>query len=146
MRQNHHENCGKEQHNKIIKNIRQYCTEEHLKLHRPEKLCFPFKVEQKDGVGRYLVATRDIQPMGEIDLMLNFSLFPGHVPLGVLDLPPSQTLKTDGTLSELILYDRTLAYGPKPHVPLVCLQCLKPTEGKRQYRQANEDSNKIETD
>ena len=87
MRQTHHENCGKEQHNKTIKNIRQYCTEEHLKLHRPEKLCFPFKVEQKDGVGRYLVATRDIQPMGEIDLMLNFSLFPGHVPFGVLDLP-----------------------------------------------------------
>ena len=43
----------------------QYCTEEHLKLHRPENLCFPFRVEQKEGVGRYLVATRDIQPMGE---------------------------------------------------------------------------------
>ena len=46
--------------------MRQYCTEEHLKLHRPEALCFPFKVERKEGVGRYLVATRDIQPMGEM--------------------------------------------------------------------------------
>ena len=47
--------------------FQQYCTEEHLKLHRPEKLCFPFKVERKDGVGRFLVATRDIQPMGEME-------------------------------------------------------------------------------
>ena len=44
-------------------------------------------------------------------------------------------IKTNPTLPELILYDRTLAYGPKPQAPQVCLQCLKPTEGKRQYRQ-----------
>ena len=44
-------------------------------------------------------------------------------------------IKTNPTLPELILYDRTLAYGPKPQAPQVCLQCLKLTEGKRQYRQ-----------
>ena len=64
MRQHSHKFTEK-QHNKVYQNIQQYCTEEHLKLHRPEKLCFPFKVERKEGVGRYLVATRDIQPMGE---------------------------------------------------------------------------------
>ncbi len=43
-----------------------YCSEAHLKLHRPEQLCFPFRVDSREGVGRCLIATRDIQPMGKI--------------------------------------------------------------------------------
>jgi hypothetical protein len=27
-----------------------YCSEEHLKLHRPEKFCFPFKVNRKKKI------------------------------------------------------------------------------------------------
>jgi len=40
-----------------------FCSEEHKKLHRPENFCFPFMVEQKEGVGRYVVAVRDIEPL-----------------------------------------------------------------------------------
>jgi len=44
-----------------------YCSKEHQKKdwtnHR--KVCSPFKIAQKSGVGRHLVATRDIQP-GEV--------------------------------------------------------------------------------
>ena len=30
---------------------------------RPENFCFPFMVEQRPGVGRFVVATRDIEPL-----------------------------------------------------------------------------------
>ena len=40
------------------------CSKDHLKLHRPENLCFPFKIRKNDSVGRFMVATRDIQPLG----------------------------------------------------------------------------------
>jgi len=44
-------------------NLVAFCSEEHKKLHRPENFCFPFMVEQKEGVGRYVVAVRDIEPL-----------------------------------------------------------------------------------
>jgi hypothetical protein len=37
-----------------------FCGPAHGKLHRPEEFCFPFMVEQREGVGRLVVATRDI--------------------------------------------------------------------------------------
>ena len=40
-----------------------YCSEFCLKVHRPENFCFPFMVEQKEGVGRFVVAVRDIEPL-----------------------------------------------------------------------------------
>ena len=40
-----------------------YCVQAHLKLHRPEGFCFPWMVEQRAGVGRYVVAVRDIAPL-----------------------------------------------------------------------------------
>jgi len=39
-----------------------YC-EIHKNLHRPDNFCFPFMVEKREGVGRILVATRDIDPL-----------------------------------------------------------------------------------
>ena len=36
--------------------------------------------------------------------------------------------------AELILYDRTLAYGPKMCSPVACLQCLKPLEKPLGFR------------
>ena len=42
-----------------------FCGDDHKRLHRPEQLCFPFRIEVKEGVGRCMVATRDIQPLGE---------------------------------------------------------------------------------
>ena len=44
-------------------NLVGFCSEEHKKLHRPENFCFPFMVEQKEDVGRYVVAVRDIEPL-----------------------------------------------------------------------------------
>jgi len=35
----------------------------HKKLHRPENFCFPFMVREVGGVGRTLVATRDVEPL-----------------------------------------------------------------------------------
>ena len=80
-------------------------------MFRPENLCFPFRVDFKEGVGRCMVATRDIQPLGlasERNIHFDFlwenkCLFP-----------------------ELILYDRSVALGPKAGCAPVCLQCLKP--------------------
>ena len=46
-----------------------YCSEAHRQLHRPEKLCFPFKVEYTPNVGRFMVATRDIQPLGKSSIL-----------------------------------------------------------------------------
>ena len=37
-----------------------YCCVEHGDLHRGEK-CYPFTVKQSPGVGRYMVAARDIK-------------------------------------------------------------------------------------
>ena len=31
-----------------------FCGEQHAKLHRPEEFCFPFMVEQREGVGRWV--------------------------------------------------------------------------------------------
>lgn len=44
--------------------------EDHAKVHRPEGLgqCLPIRVEKSSEVGRYLVATRDINP-GEIVIL-----------------------------------------------------------------------------
>lgn len=39
------------------------CSSEHLVLHRPQELCLPFRIQYKEGVGRYIVATRDISPL-----------------------------------------------------------------------------------
>lgn len=43
-----------------------FCSENHAKLHRPENLCFPFKIKYDPLVGRYMVATRDIEPLGKV--------------------------------------------------------------------------------
>ena len=32
-----------------------FCGEQHAKLHRPEEFCFPFMVEQREGVGRWVI-------------------------------------------------------------------------------------------
>ena len=45
-----------------------YCGEAHRVLHRPENLCFPFRIRYKEGVGRFMEATRDIEPLGEFGL------------------------------------------------------------------------------
>ena len=43
-----------------------YCCQEHYKLHRSinngEKQCNPFVIKYVEGVGRYMVANRDINP------------------------------------------------------------------------------------
>ena len=43
------------------------CSPEHLRLHRREEdgRCFPWKVEEREGVGRLMVTTRRI-PAGEV--------------------------------------------------------------------------------
>lgn len=38
-----------------------YCPH-HEKYHRGDQGCYPYNVEEKEGVGRLLVATRDIEP------------------------------------------------------------------------------------
>eukprot|EP00092_Neocalanus_flemingeri_P005352 GFUD01005766.1.p1 GENE.GFUD01005766.1~~GFUD01005766.1.p1 ORF type:complete len:592 (-),score=147.56 GFUD01005766.1:293-2068(-) len=44
-------------------NLVGFCSEDHKTLHRPENFCFPFMVEQKQDVGRFVVAVRDIEPL-----------------------------------------------------------------------------------
>ena len=44
-------------------NLVAFCGPDHAKLHRPEQFCFPFMVEQREGVGRLVVATRDIEAL-----------------------------------------------------------------------------------
>ena len=39
-----------------------YCSQEHLDVHRSQGRCLPWKVERQEGVGRIVVATRDIEP------------------------------------------------------------------------------------
>ena len=41
-----------------------YCSDEHGKIHRPDDVCFPFKIEYLPHVGNYMVASRDIEPAG----------------------------------------------------------------------------------
>ena len=40
-----------------------FCSEACQKVHRPENFCFPFMVEQRPEVGRFVVAVRDIEPL-----------------------------------------------------------------------------------
>ena len=44
-----------------------FCSEDHGRLHCREEFddCFPYRVDQTDGVGRQLVTTRDVR-MGEV--------------------------------------------------------------------------------
>lgn len=44
-------------------NLVGFCGEKHEKLHRPEGFCGAFRVEQKEGVGRYIVATRNLEAL-----------------------------------------------------------------------------------
>ena len=46
-------------------NLAYFCSDEHAALLRPKKLCFPFKIQFDPRVGRYMVATRDIEPLGK---------------------------------------------------------------------------------
>ncbi|XP_059080183.1 SET domain-containing protein SmydA-8-like [Tigriopus californicus] len=39
------------------------CSPQHLTLHRPKAYCFPFRIQSKPEVGRYIVATRSISPL-----------------------------------------------------------------------------------
>jgi hypothetical protein len=39
-----------------------YCSQEHYCIHRPDNYCFPFTIKTSPTVGRYCIATRDIQP------------------------------------------------------------------------------------
>ena len=43
-----------------------FCRPEHLELHRQQGVCRPFSVRRSEGVGRMMVATRDIQPLETI--------------------------------------------------------------------------------
>ena len=44
--------------------IAYYCSDEHGNIHRPDDVCFPFKIEYLPHVGNYMVASRDIEPAG----------------------------------------------------------------------------------
>ena len=44
-------------------NLVGFCSEDHKKAHRQENFCFPFMVERDEGVGNYVVAVRDIEPL-----------------------------------------------------------------------------------
>jgi len=44
-------------------NLVGFCSENHGILHRPESMCFPFVVETREGVGRVMVAARDVEPL-----------------------------------------------------------------------------------
>jgi hypothetical protein len=41
-----------------------YCCDEHEAIHRPDDVCFPFRIEYAPHVGNYMVASRDIEPAG----------------------------------------------------------------------------------
>ena len=51
-----------------------YCCQDHLKIHRPEKICFPFTVQSSPSVGRYMVATRDIKASGKLNIRVTFNI------------------------------------------------------------------------
>ena len=44
-----------------------FCTSNHLSTHRPDEDCLPYKIEYMEGVGRIVVAVRDINA-GEVVL------------------------------------------------------------------------------
>ena len=44
--------------------ISSYCSDEHGIIHRPNDVCFPFRIEYSTNVGNYMIATRDIAPTG----------------------------------------------------------------------------------
>ena len=44
--------------------IAYYCSDEHGKIHRPDDVCFPFKIDFLPHVGNFMVASRDIEPAG----------------------------------------------------------------------------------
>ena len=50
--------------------ISSYCSDEHGVVHRPNDVCFPYRVEYSPNVGNYMVATRDITPTGTDNLFL----------------------------------------------------------------------------
>ena len=39
-----------------------FCSDEHLQIHKSNKKCLPWTVKFQEGVGRTLVASRDILP------------------------------------------------------------------------------------
>ena len=43
-----------------------FCTPEHQELHRHQGVCRAFTVRRSDSVGRFMVASRDIQPLETI--------------------------------------------------------------------------------
>ena len=43
-----------------------FCSDEHGNIHRPDDVCFPFRIEYLPHVGNYMVASRDIEPAGTI--------------------------------------------------------------------------------
>ena len=55
--------CPNESTSKCEECPQGYCSEDHFKLHKSsDGTCQPFKLQVKEGVGRILVATRDILP------------------------------------------------------------------------------------
>ena len=46
-----------------------YCSDKCWKIHRPETMCFPFKVGYAEHVGRYMIAARNIKASGK-DILL----------------------------------------------------------------------------
>ena len=53
-------------------NCVKYCSKACWKIHRPETMCFPFKVKYVPHVGRYMVATRDIKASGMISYLISY--------------------------------------------------------------------------
>ena len=53
-----------------------FCGEEHYSLHVNGRDCFPYRLDTKENVGRYMVASRNIEP-GELIFRLGvlFILF-----------------------------------------------------------------------
>ena len=43
-----------------------FCRPEHQELHRHQGVCRAFTVRRSDSVGRFMVASRDIQPLETI--------------------------------------------------------------------------------
>ena len=39
-----------------------FCSQEHWRLHSNGSSCFPYQIEYQEGVGRRLVATKQINP------------------------------------------------------------------------------------
>ena len=50
--------------------IAYYCSDEHGNIHRPDDVCFPFKIDFLPHVGNFMVASRDIEPAGTFPITL----------------------------------------------------------------------------